>query len=357
MKKYNTFYARLTLAIACIICLVGCGSVEDNQNDNLAETTITNNLFSQESLYGTWRIDRAVLWSEMYTGTTLDGDLEENLYDPEDFMGYELEYSEDLFRLGTEEYIEPIYSVEKETIDDVNSGGGFKTTNIYKLIREEEIKVCNEEMSEKLSKVEVPVFQVDFAYEATYEGYSFVPMGTQVVLLNEDTMLVGLWGEIMIAHKIDEPIDYEKLKANHAILEYSICVNPQSVYESEVLCEHLKEDLEFEAEFSETFNSKPATIVYFTFDFNDDGEQDYFVCFSGAAWSGTAGDSIRIYIQEKGKLRQVFRISARVFEPSFDSGYAPVAILTEKTNEFYDFVLPWTSNRICKYNVGKGIYE
>ena len=41
----------------------------------------------KKMLYGEWQIDRAVLKSNMYTGTPLDGDFENNIFDPEDYVG------------------------------------------------------------------------------------------------------------------------------------------------------------------------------------------------------------------------------------------------------------------------------
>lgn len=163
--------------------------------------------------------------------------------------------------------------------------------------------------------------------------------------------------DIVNKDNLSEPIEYDILEREHAILEYNLCTNKRSVYENVILCEYLKEDLEFETDFSEEFDMPSATIEYFVFDFNHDGIEDFFVCFSGAAWSGTAGDSIRIYVQEKDGLKKVFRASARVREPNSENGYAPVAILDETTDGYYDFVLPWSENRIWKYNVEKRMYE
>lgn len=49
--------------------------------------------------YGTWRIEKVAVRSKMYTGTTRDGSAEEDLYDPEDFIGLEVEYAENFMRL------------------------------------------------------------------------------------------------------------------------------------------------------------------------------------------------------------------------------------------------------------------
>ena len=42
-------------------------------------------------------------------------------------------------------------------------------------------------------------FNVDFADEVSYGKYNFIPVGTQCILLNEDAMIVGIWGKTLLA--------------------------------------------------------------------------------------------------------------------------------------------------------------
>ncbi len=115
--------------------------------------------------FGTWRIEKVALTSEMYTGTTLDGVREEDLYDSEDYLGYELEYSSKIFRLGDAKYKNPNYVITDITIKSFDDG-------------------------------------VEFEEEIAYKKYNFVPVGTQCVLLNHDIMLIGLWGKVLIAYRV-----------------------------------------------------------------------------------------------------------------------------------------------------------
>lgn len=212
------------LIVASLFSCVGCTRNErdeidasmDNEKHSLATTESDGyndgaleiielredpkDIYNQERLYGTWYIDSAVLKSEMYTGTTMDGWSEEDLYDPADYIGFEIEYSSQFFRLGTEKYNNPIYSVEKETLFEFNEGGDFKLPSFLQLIDEKEIEIYGE-YSEDESDYIIPFFQIDFDYGVKYDKYDFIPMGTQVVLLNDNTMLVGVWGKIMIAYR------------------------------------------------------------------------------------------------------------------------------------------------------------
>ena len=43
-------------------------------------------------------------------------------------------------------------------------------------------------------------FQIAFENDPDYENI-IVPLGVQCVLLNDETMLVGMWGKIILAYK------------------------------------------------------------------------------------------------------------------------------------------------------------
>lgn len=156
-----------------------------------------------ENLFGVWLIEAAVLKSDMYTGTTLDGTALENLYDPADYTGYELEYSEQFFRLGENIYENPKYEIEKETIHNFNNyGGKFKTPNIWDVLEEYEIELENQAPEPNRGNTLLTFIDISFEQEVSYNQYSFIPVGTQIVILNKDYMLVERWGKILLAHKV-----------------------------------------------------------------------------------------------------------------------------------------------------------
>ena len=104
-------------------------------------------------------------------------------------------------------------------------------------------------------------------------------------------------------------------------------------------------------------DSLALTIDYFPFDFNDDGLEDYLVCYHGIRWSGSGGNSVVIYVQtSRGSLRRVFTVTMRLHDEYLLNAHAPVAVLDEKTDGFYAIVLPG-SNRIIRYDKETGGYE
>lgn len=150
--------------------------------------------------------------------------------------------------------------------------------------------------------------------------------------------------------EVYHPIDYEELEKNHVIFKENICEEPHSVYDNSYLCEQLSAEIEMtEKAITEYGYPGGAELDYFTFDFNDDGEEEYVVSFNGAGWNGSSGNLVEIYEKaDNGNLKEIYTVIAEVY--SHNGEYWPIAILEEKTNGYYDFVLPWSNNRIWKYN-------
>lgn len=161
-------------------------------------------LDDETDFYGVWRIDKAALQSKMYTGTAWDGDFEENLYDPADYIGLEIEYNPEYFQLGSERYINPKYTLTNTTLKDVNEGGKFYNPDIYEFIINEKIEITNESDYNYLAEVPLLQVEVKFDREVSYDQFGFIPVGTQCFILNEDTMLIGSWGKTLLAYKISE---------------------------------------------------------------------------------------------------------------------------------------------------------
>lgn len=97
----------------------------------------------------------------------------------------------------------------------------------------------------------------------------------------------------------------EHIEKKHKILTYDICSNPQYDYENTLLKEYLAEDLELNRQLREKLpDNTSLSIDYHIFDFNDDGLEDYVVCLASSEYCGSAGNNVRIYIQESnGKFK------------------------------------------------------
>lgn len=160
-----------------------------------------------------------------------------------------------------------------------------------------------------------------------------------------------------IGEEIPEPeekpaIDYDYLVSmGYDILEENIAIVAGNVREHSLLKEYLKEDIEFDEDFCQRFGSMPSDMEYFLYDMNQDGVEDYFVCYCGVPWVGSAGNHLSIYIQEKDTLRMVFSVHVKFH--LIEDDHAPIAILNDSNEGYYSFVLPYTNNRVWKYEKGK----
>lgn len=153
-------------------------------------------------------------------------------------------------------------------------------------------------------------------------------------------------------------IDYEFIEAKHEILKHNIITEPKDANENALLKEALKGDMEDAQQMYERgIISSPLYIDYFSFDFNDDGLEDYLVCYHGSGWSGTAGNHVCIYIQKSdGTLSSVFSITMRLYDYVSRYDHSPMAILDEKDDGYYAFVLVG-NNRIIRYNKEEKKYQ
>ena len=98
--------------------------------------------------------------------------------------------------MGDDVLPDPIYTLEYRTVERYNSGGKYKVPDIYDVIENEKINILNSDKYEWLSEVPLRF------YQAKFEEDYFIPVGQQVVLLNNNTMLVGIWGKIILAHRV-----------------------------------------------------------------------------------------------------------------------------------------------------------
>ena len=137
-------------------------------------------------------------------------------------------------------------------------------------------------------------------YRACEISEVYVPSGEE-----SDVVRQGIiWEEAKyIGIKLAEMpagIDYEYIETNHRILRHNICLTPRDDYRDTILWEYLKDDIEEDEEQCRKLgvsDSLALTIDYFPFDFNDDGLEDYLVCYHGIRWSGSGGNSVVIYVQ------------------------------------------------------------
>jgi hypothetical protein len=164
-----------------------------NTGDKNDKMDTENKVESGIEIFGRWDLEKVVLKSKAYDGTSKEalGDIDEV-----DYVGLELEFTDKYLRLGEDEFPNPEYILEYMTVAEYNEGGKYILPDIFSFIQDESINIINREKYKSLSEVPLKLYQAKFK-----EDY-FIPVGTQVVMLNNDTMLVGIWGKIILAHRV-----------------------------------------------------------------------------------------------------------------------------------------------------------
>ena len=145
-------------------------------------------------IYGTWSLDKIILSSKDYIGEKNWGD--GHIFNEKQYVGYEIEYTPEYFRLGEQKFSSPMYEVSDIKFYNFNDNGDFEQPDLYEFVKKEEIKIHKMDEYENMDDIPLDYFLVSF------EENNFIPVGTQCVLLNENTMLVGVWGNVILAHRI-----------------------------------------------------------------------------------------------------------------------------------------------------------
>ena len=81
------------------------------------------------------------------------------------------------------------------------------------------------------------------------------------------------------------------------------------------------------------------------------------VCLSSSEYCGSAGNMVRIYIQEAdGRLSEALSITMRLINSDNPTGHEAFTVLNEKTDGYYAIVTIFY-NRILRYDRETGKYE
>ncbi len=145
-------------------------------------------------IYGIWSLDKIILTSKDYAGEKNWGD--GHIFNEKQYVGYEVEYTSEYFRLGKQKFFSPEYEIYDLAFYDYNNNGDFESPDLYDFVDKGEVKVDKMEEYKNLDDIPLAYYLVTFK-----ENY-FIPVGTQIVLLNENTILVGVWGNVILAHRV-----------------------------------------------------------------------------------------------------------------------------------------------------------
>lgn len=152
-----------------------------------------------DSLYGVWLIDSVLLCSESFMSDAQRNDLSEC----EKFIGCELEYNSDGIRLEKNDYSNPIYAQSFINFQTYNIDSGFQMPGLYGVVENGDVELFEEVDMHKLSGIDLPSFRISVEENITFADGDYLPIGTSVVMLNDNAILVDYMGNYMIAYRVE----------------------------------------------------------------------------------------------------------------------------------------------------------
>ena len=204
----------------------------------------------------------------------------------------------------------------------------------------------------------------------------FTLNGQDVVALEYDegedreliTDIIALDGEEIVFNKLEE------IERNYEILKYDICSPVLYDFENTNLA--ITKFIELKVSINEELSQKygkelKITMDYHTFDFDDDGSDDYLVCIERELYDGRVEHWIEIYITRQGSgwvwdghekemvenvPYECLELNLPLYNQVEENGHKQVMVLDEQVNGYYTIVLPG-SNLILRYNDRYDKYE
>lgn len=180
-----------------------------------------------------------------------------------------------------------------------------------------------------------------------------------------DIVPIGDEGGAIVFDESDE------IEKDYEILKYNICFPVRYDFENvnPIVKEHVEYELCNNEEISQKYGRKLGiSMDYHTFDFNDDGLDDYLLCIDRELYDGGVKHWIEIYItkQERGwiagqetvdeMVRQVLKLNLPLCNQVEETEHKQIMVLDEQINGYYTIVLSGT-NLILRYDDQYDRYE
>ncbi len=177
--------------------------------------------------------------------------------------------------------------------------------------------------------------------------------------------IIPLDEEEIVFNELDE------IERNYEFLKYDIC--SPVLYDFEKINPIVKKHIEYEVCNNEEISQKygkelEVSVDYHTFDFNDDGLDDYLLCVDRELYDGREEHWIHIYItkQERGwiagremvdeMVKQVLELNLPLYNQVEEIEHKQIMVLDEQISGYYTIVLP-ESNLILRYDDQYDRYE
>lgn len=181
--------------------------------------------------------------------------------------------------------------------------------------------------------------------------------------------------EVIPIQNREEAVAYnglDELEKEYDILEYDICAPVLHDFENvhPTIKAHAEYEMQNHEEICQKYGKQlKISLDYHTFDFDDDGLDDYLLCVDRELYGGSVEHWIEIYVTKRQRgyvfatqkmedeiVSSVLEVNLPQTDQMEDDGHKRIMVLNEKTEGYYDIVLPW-SNLVLKYDGGYDQYK
>ncbi|MCL2083026.1 MAG: hypothetical protein FWH04_07315 [Oscillospiraceae bacterium] len=172
-------------------------TVPENISGTVSPAILTN--APAHGFFGVWRLEKVAVKSKWYNDEDITRNGDVIPIEPEDYIGSEVEYTSEFFRFDDIKIYSPKYETEATSVNDFNYDGRFHGTypDVYEFIEMEKIQIDGKNDYDSF-KNSLQIFWTRFEEEPD----EFIPLGRDCVLLNEDNILVGVLGKVILARRV-----------------------------------------------------------------------------------------------------------------------------------------------------------
>lgn len=189
LKQYNKDLKSINSPLTVKDISVNSNEGTKSESIELKQSTANNTNNKTAVLYGVWSLDKVVMKS---------GLVETGL---ETYLGLKIMYSPQYINFGLEKYYNPQYKYITELVPEFNGKYDYRAPNFYYFIKEEGIQIDginNYDEDKFWAGLPIQCFEVE-----SIDHEISIPVGMNGMILNEDTLLLGIWGEGILAHRVD----------------------------------------------------------------------------------------------------------------------------------------------------------
>ena len=232
-RKSQMILGFMLLFFICVGCTYKSDDSYQPTVDNSAPAEFEPNIVLEQNpekentknymFFGTWILSEVVLKTAGYSDD-ITKNQEVIPFEVEDYIGQEIEFTPLYVRIDDEKCLDPQYTIKVITSDEYQALGAFHRTTENDLFAGKPyfpsatqffLQFKENEIDESFEYITINYDYFDYRHMSLDEilieidkdpnlEHYFNPLGRGFLLLDDDIMLVGTWGKIILAYKVND---------------------------------------------------------------------------------------------------------------------------------------------------------